>query len=191
MPVLSKAQPRYLALLLLVLVVVSVTSLFSYPYVAALSSQGDAIAQKQKQIELYRQLASSEDVLRQELALLQRRNPAAGYYVAGETSALASASMQQYVKQIVDRNGGELTSTRVVQQDDNGAANSATLNVLLRTDMNTSTQILYLLESGKPLLFLDNLTINTRLVRGGGTSTTPLVALDISFDVTGYMQEGA
>jgi general secretion pathway protein M len=99
--------------------------------------------------------------------------------------------MRQFVKQVVDRNGGELISTQIVQQDEEGAQNSARLRVHLRTDLNASAQILYLLESGKPLLFLDKLTISSRLVRGAAKAGSPQVSLDMNFDVTGFLQEGA
>lgn len=190
MIVMSTTQSRYLALLLLLFVVASFVSLLIFPYVSAYSAQAGEIDRKQRQITTYEQLAASEDALQQELALLKRSNPAAAYFVDGETPALASARMQQYVKQIIERNGGELISTQIVQQETASDASSTTLNVTLRTDVNASSQILYLLESGKPLLFLDKVTISTRLVRGTGTTATPQIALDMSFDVTGYLREG-
>ena len=184
-------RSRYMALALLVFALIAVVGALSQPFVSLHSSQAAAIEIKQEQIAQYQNLAGSQQSLQQELAQLQRRNPAAAYYVQGETPALAAARMRQFVKQVVDRNGGELISTQIVQQDEEGAENSARLRVHLRTDLNASAQILYLLESGKPLLFLDKLTISSRLVRGRAKAGSPQVSLDMNFDVTGFLQEGA
>lgn len=191
MTTMTPVQSRYLALGLFVVVASVVIAVFSWPWMATYSTQQAELEHKQKQIGIYRQLSASEGAMKQELTLLQRRNPTAAFYVAGETQALASARMQQYVKQIVDQQGGELISTQVVKKDDDGVGNKARLNVHLRSDMGSSSRILYMLESGKPLLFLDNLSISARLVRGTTVGAAPLVSLDMSFDVTGYLQEGA
>ena len=182
---------RYTALVLLVLVLIAVLAAFNFPIVSLYLSQATAIEEKHTQIARYQALADSQEALTQELAQLQRRNPAAAYYVQGETPALAAARMQQFVKQVVGQNGGELISTQILQQDDEESANSASLRVHLRTDMAASSRILYLLESGKPLLFLDNLTISARLARGKVSNVSPRVSLDMNFDVTGYLREGA
>lgn len=191
MMALSKLQSRYAALLLLLLMAAASTWLLCYPLVSVYVSQSQLIERKENQLVRFRQLAENQESLDQELALLKRRSPTAAYYVAGETPALASARMQQYLKQIVERNGGELISTQILSQDDTDAANSTSLKVRLTANLNASWQILYALESGRPMLFLDNLVISARRVRGTSVDAAPIVSLDLNFDVTGYLQEGA
>jgi len=191
MMVMSKLQSRYLALFLLLVATTAVLWLLCYPLVSLYVSQSVLIERKESQIVRYRQLAESQESLEQELALLKRRSPAAAYYVAGETPALASARMQQYLKQIVERNGGELTSTQILTRDDGDESNSTSLKVRLTADLNASWQILYALESGRPMLFLDNLVISARPVRGRAAKGAPEISLDLNFDMTGYLREGA
>ena len=188
---LSKLQSRYAALLILVMAAVIAVGSLCYPLVSLYSSQAAALQSKQSQVVRYRQLANGQNSLQQELAQLQRRSPAAAYFVAGETAALASARMQQYLKQIVERNGGELISTQILQPDESSAGNQTSLKVSLRTNMEKSPQILYALESGRPLLFIDNLVISARRVRGATAGAAPQVSLEMSFDLIGYVQEGA
>lgn len=190
MNTLSKYQSRYLALGLFVVAVSLVVAAMCWPWLATHASQAAELEHKQRQIAVYSGLAASEGSMQQQLTSLQRRNPAAGFYVTGETPALASARMQQYVRQVVDQNGGELISTQV-KGGDEGTENSTSLSVHLRTDMGSLPQILYMLESGKPLLFLDNMTISARLVRATSAGSPPRVSLDMNFDVTGYLQEEA
>jgi general secretion pathway protein M len=187
----SKLQSRYAALFLLVMTVALAIGLLLYPLISLYGSQTTALERAQNQVVRYQQLADGQNSLQQELAQLKRRSPAAAYYVAGETPALASAKMQQYLKQIVERNGGELISTQILEQDESSVGKQTSLKVNLRANMNTSPQILYSLESGRPLLFLDNLVISARRVRGTTAGAAPQVSLDMSFELTGFIQEGA
>ena len=187
----TKTQSRYAALSLLVLGTIAVVGLLCYPLVSLYVSQSTLVERKVSQIGRYRQVSENQESLEQELALLKRRSPAASYYVAGETSALASARMQQYLKQVVQQNGGELISTQILKEDEPEAAGSTSLRVHLRAELESSWQILYALESGRPLLFLDNVVITARPVRGGNTAVAPSISLDLNFDVTGYLREGA
>ena len=187
----TQTQSRYAALFLLVLGTVAVIGLLCYPLVSLYVSQASDIDRKVSQIARYRQVSENQESLEQELALLKRRSPAASYYIAGETPALASAKMQQYLKQIVQKNGGELISTQILKEDEPESAGSTSLRVHLRAELESSWQILYALESGRPLLFLDNVVITSRPVRARKPADAPSISLDMNFDVTGYLREGA
>ena len=187
----TKTQSRYAALSLLVVGTIAVVGLLCYPLVSLHVSQSTLIERKESQIGRYRQVSENQESLEQELALLKRRSPAASYYVAGETLALASARMQQYLKQVVQRNDGELISTQILKEDEPESAGSTSLRVHLRAELESSWQIIYDLESGRPLLFLDNVVISARPVRGKKPTDAPIISLDLNFEVTGYLREGA
>jgi general secretion pathway protein M len=191
MMTLSKHQSRYAALLLLLLGILLVAWLLSYPLVSLYSSQVAIIQQKENRVARDRQLVESQELLRQELEQLKSRNPGAAYYVAGETPALASARMQQYLKQIVERNGGELISTQILPKKESQGVDSTSLKVHLTADLNASWQILYALESGRPMMFLDSLVISARPERRRSLEEAPAISLDINFHMTGYLKEGA
>lgn len=186
----SKMQSRVAALALLLVTVVAGLWLMFYPVVSLHVAQAEEIERKERQLTRFHQLADSQEALQRELATLRRRNPAASYYVAGETPAIASANMQQYLKQVVERNGGELISTQILTADGDGAAQSSSLKVHLRGNIESSAQIVYLLESGRPLLFIDELSISARRVRGKTAGAPPEIALDLNFELTGYIKEG-
>ena len=188
---LTRMQSRILALALLLLMLGITLWLMVYPLVSFHVAQSAGITRKQEQIALYETMANSQQALKSELVSLRSRNPAATYYVAGETPALASAKMQQYLKQVVERNGGELISTQIVSSDETDSEKSSSLKVHLRSDISAATQIIYTLESGRPLLFIDDLVISARRVRGAAAGAPPLISLDLNFELTGYLQEGA
>lgn len=187
----TRTQSRVLALTLTILVLGAALWLVVYPLVSVHAAQSGEIRKKELQVARYAELAAGQEALERELEAVKRRNPAATYYVAGETPALASAKMQQYLKQIVERNGGELISTQIVSSEEAGSARSSSLKVHLRSDINAGAQIIYTLESGRPLLFIDNLSISARRVRGAAADAPPSVSLDLNFELTGYLQEGA
>lgn len=187
----SKAQSRIAALGLLFVALGGLLWLFSYPLISVQLAQADEIERKGRQIARYRLLADGQEALQAELALLRRRSPAATYYVAGDTPALASAKMQQYLKQVVERNGGELISTQIVTTNDESETASSSLKVHLRANIESTTQIVYQLESGRPLLFIDDLAISARRARGTTAGAPPIISLDLSFELTGYSREGA
>lgn len=182
-------RSRLLALGLLLVAVIIVLAAILYPWMSAHAVQAAEIRHMQKQLQVYRSLSEGHASMQQELSSLQRRNPSSVYYVSGETPALASASMQKYIKQIVDQQGGELISTQAVKDEGSDGPANIRLKVNLRSDMNASSRILYQLESGRPLLFTDNVTISARLVRGASAGDSPRISLDTSFDVTGYLAE--
>jgi len=187
----TKVQSRILAFALLFLVLGTALWLMIYPMVSLYLAQSDEMARKEIRIARYEELAESQETLQGELASLRRRNPAATYYVAGDTPALASAKMQQYLKQIVERNGGELISTQIIDSIRESEAASSSLKVHLRANVDAAAQIVYLLESGRPLLFIDDLSISARRARGTTAGAPPVISLDLSFALTGYLQEGA
>ena len=187
---LTPVQSRYLALGILVMAVSLAAAALCYPWIATYASQAAELEHKQRQIGVYRNLAANQAALQQELTQVQRRNPAAAYFVTGETPALASAGMQQYVRNIVDQQGGELISTQVIDTNSD-SENSTGLNVHLRAYMGSSSGSQYMLDSGKPLLFIDNLALSARLFRGTTVGDAPLFSLDLKFKVTGYFGEGA
>jgi len=186
----TKLQSRLAAVCLLLVVTAALGWVLCFPLVSLYLSQAGAIQQKEQQIDRYQYLASNQAALENELASLRRRSPAASYYVAGETQALASARMQQYLKQIVERNGSELISTQIVDKAGTENDRSSRLKVHLRSEMGEAAKILYLLESGRPLLFIDDLVISARRVRSTSGGATPSVSLDLNFELTGYLQEG-
>ena len=49
--------------------------------------------------------------------------------------------------------------------------------------------ILHGLESGKPMLFIDNLVVSARPVRAKTVGEPPNVELDLQFELNGYIQE--
>jgi len=183
---LAAMKSRIAALGVLVLAVFLFGWLLVYPVVDRYRLMSDEIDDRRFQIARYRNLAASHDSLRRRLGQLKRENSAATRYVSGESAALASANMQQYLRSMLDSVGGELVST---QQVDRGTADSeiaTSLQVHMKADLATLVQIFYRLENAQPMFFIDELVINARPLRSGAQPRPAAVVLDVRFRLTGY-----
>jgi general secretion pathway protein M len=186
---LTRAQSRVGALLVLGAAASLLILLIVYPLVGQYRAMGTAIDDKQIQIIRYQSLAANHEVLKTRLNQLKVQSRAAAHYVKGESAALASANMQQHLKRMLDRVGGELISTQRVGGRGNDNESATSLQVHMKADISTLLQVLYRLENTQPMFFVDDLSINGRPLRSTAQTKSAPVILDIRFNLTGYRQE--
>lgn len=186
---LTRMQSRVAALMLLGVALSLLARLIIYPVVGQYRSMGESIADTRFQLDRYQSLAANHDKLKNHLALLKRRNRTGEYYVSGESAALASANMQQYLKRTLDTVGGELISTQRVEHKGGDNESATSLQVHMKANLSTLLQVLYKLETAQPMFFLDDLAINARPLRATAQSKLAPVILDVRFNLTGYREE--
>ena len=184
---LSAQGSRILALGLLGLVVSLMAIILFGPVVALHQAQAQKIDDKSRELVTYRRMAAGQAEIERQLSALKRRSAATDYYVTGTTPALASANMQKHLKNIVTRNGAEVISTQISTRNDAENNDLVSLKVHLRADINAAMVILHGLESGRPMLFVDELVISARPVRGRTPEDPPTVQLDLQFEIDGYV----
>jgi len=182
---LSRHSRTYAIVLLLLTVLVTGLVIFGPPLVLY-RAQATTIDDGMSELARYQRLVGSKDELEQRLAGLSRRSATSKYYVQGATPALASANIQKYLNNIVTRNGAEVISTQIVTAQGDAADNLVSLRVHMRADINSAMTILHSIESGRPMLFVDDLAINGRPVRGRTPDDPPSVQLDMQFELKGY-----
>jgi len=185
----TRLQSRIAALLMSGTVIVVLAWLIIFPLVGHYLVLGQSVEDKRSQVIRFRNLAANHDQLTSRLVQLKRRSSAKVFYVTGATPALASANMQQHLKQIIGSVGGERISTQLLPQSTKDTPLAAVLQVHLRADVSTLLQILYRLENGQPMFFLDDLTIKARPLRSAAQAAQPANILDVRFNLTGYLQE--
>ena len=183
---LSASRSRTLAIALLALVTVTVGLIVFGPVLVLHQSQAAEIETRSRELATYRRMAAGQAQFEQQLATLNRSNISTDYHVKGTTPALASANMQKHLKNIVTRNGAEVISTQIVTSDDDVESNRVSLKVHLRSDIRAAMVILHALESSRPMLFVNNLAISARPVRGRTPNDPPTVQLDLQFEIDGY-----
>jgi general secretion pathway protein M len=189
MPPLSDAHQRLLALALLALACLMVYFALVAPYLSWLRANQERIADLKFQLERLARAAAEEPYWQARLKAIQANQGTQRHYLGGETPALASAELQNHLSEILRAAGGEVTSTQVLphRQEDRFLR----IAVLVRFTASTSAlrEILYRIESHRPLLMVESL--NIRALPGRLDPTTrkllPADRLNVDLQVEGYM----
>ncbi len=189
---LTPYQKRLAALIFLVVLVSVVAVAVIYPLAASYAANRATLADMQFQLEGYERLAAGQSVVEARLTQLQRHDVTKVLYLTGDTPELASASMQQYLKKIVDTGAGQVISTQVMPEQADELPLRAGLRVNMKANIDSLLQIFYRLEAGRPMLFLDNVMISAPPGNRSQTSNRPGAGLlDVRFDMFGFIKEGA
>ena len=98
-----------------------------------------------------------------------------------------AAELQNRLRGIVGEAGGELKSTQVLPAEDEAGARRIAVRGELAGTHSAVQRIVYALESGTPLHFVDNLSIHVDLAEESyrGQGLDPV--LDVRLDVYGYL----
>jgi general secretion pathway protein M len=179
--------PPLAALVLLVLGVAAWLGRWS-AYETEIAARRDLLAK-------YTEIAAQSGSLEKELKAIAAQIKSSNYYYSDDKPALAGADIQQRVKDMVERNGGKLITTQTLPYDAQGDVTSVRVRVRITGDIHTLVGTLYGLESGRPLLIIDGLTIRgrvRRLPRRAGLVVAQAEAqeteLSINFDVSGFVR---
>jgi len=106
-------------------------------------------------------------------------------YLSPTTSALAAVELQQKIKAIVANGNGKLLSTQILPVQKRDPATRITVKVRIQGDASALLVVLHTLESDKPPLFVENLSVRKYQRRGARLGGQ----LDIRFDLSGYMRQ--
>ncbi len=176
----------FIALLLVALIV--------RPVLGTYLSYGERIESLQNQLSIYQRLAAglADDEAR--LAALQAAEPVTDLYLPQNKPALAAAHLQQYLHSQVGRGGGQVISTQILSSGEAGPLQTIAIQVHMRGELDDLVNLFYSLESGKPALFAENVTVlanprrQSRVARRNNrrVEVQAVPALDIRFDLTGF-----
>jgi len=152
----------------------------------SLDGSGETEARSLKLVANLRQMAALRPVLETERKALEARGKALPGYIAGNTPALAAATVQSEVKRIVESRGGQVRSTQdLAPTRDHGVE-----KIGVRFDMTSSLEalpaIVYEIESHSPYLFIDNLEIRAPEDARPETYVANKPILIIRWDIFGY-----
>lgn len=138
----------------------------------------ESIVRLIRSLEQQRALAQGEARIQQVMSERKRLDVGQRHYLAERNATLASAELQGLVKRAVAQGRGDLISMQVVSSPKQDALREVTLRVRMRGDMGALQRMLYALEGGLPILFVNQLSVDAA---AGGE-------LFVSFDVSGQMR---
>lgn len=179
---------RILALGLLVAIAAGVYLFGIAPVQREHRTMDAAIADASMALARFRAMAKTRPALESRHEELSRRHVATGIYLEGATDALAAAALQEKLSALIQANGGALRSIQVLPARTDEDFKRIGLRVQITANLESLFHLLYALEAGETVLFVDNLDIMAarRPRRGDGAAGNP--TLTIRFDMFGYLR---
>jgi hypothetical protein len=143
------------------------------------------------ELAAYRAKIAAEPRLRAMAAGVAQQETQAGMLIAGGSTALAAANMQNAILDIVQRHGGQVRSSQTVTSPAAAAGGLACIVVQYEVSLPPGSLLgaTYELETRAPYLFIDTAEIRPELY-GDGTAPAPN-ALHVSWTVHAYRRADA
>ena len=160
-----------------------------YPLVALEESWSQDLARKRQLLVRYQALLSSKK--RVALALKALKNTVGhveGQFLSGGNAAVASADLQEILKNVTNAHGVQMTSLKVLQPKDAGPYQEVPVQVQLTASVTQLLTVLYHLEHHKKMLFIPELEINAPRWLAKHKEETPM--LQVNLVVTGLIKKG-
>ncbi|BBB26773.1 type II secretion system protein GspM [Amphritea japonica] len=186
---LNNQQQRNLALGILIAVLILLYLLVVSPTVSQYQQANDQIDSLTFQLQRYQRLNDSRPHEENLLLQVKQDSPLKAYFLEGETRSVVSAKLQQHLKQLVAGSGGQIVSTQGLPSSSNKEQllRSITLKVHFKAGIDQLKELLFALETSKPGLYIENLSISSTPIRNSSYARRQVLPpLDIRFNLTGY-----
>lgn len=182
---------RWLALSLLAVVLMLVLLGVIMPLVAKALALNEEKASLLFRLQRYQRIIDRKDEVFANIDKLKAGYRRQGYFSRQETAPLASADLQQVIKNAIATAGGQLTSTQVLPPKKDGEFTGIAVKVRMSGDIRALRSVLYQIETAMPLLVIDELDVRPQ--RGRRNRRTrkivPSNQLNITFQVSAFMSQ--
>jgi general secretion pathway protein M len=190
---LTPRQSKQLAVGILSILILLFIFAVLYPIWALNQRYDEKIANYQHKIQHYQRIYSQADHYQDEANRLKRLRQSDRRYLQSETDSLAKAELQRRVKGVISSEKAEILSTQIIGNDQEDGFRKLTIRVRMKSTLQESVSIFHKLESEKPYLFVEEITIRSRPVGRRRLPMTneikrALELLDIDFKLAGYMK---
>jgi len=196
-PLVPARRDRWLALALLLVVLGLLWLLLVWPLFGQPLQQANAeLIQLQTRDARLRSLLGQKTLVEQRLAALAARGGGSGFLVE-PTAELATAGLIQQLEQVVSetspgsRGCALVNRTPLGDEAQSGRYRRVTVQVRLRCGNAETLAVLHALQSARPYLFLDSLSITAqRYFAVPGSGQPQEGGLDVNFNLYGYLRPG-
>jgi general secretion pathway protein M len=181
------------ALMLLVIALLLVYLLFFHWFVLRHISYADEIGELREQLGRFHSVAAQRETLQARLGEIRNTQTDEGLFLDYPTFDEAAAALSGNIGDIVRTQADDscqIVSRQPVRPRVQERFEKVTVNVRMRCNAEDFLPILYGMETGVPLMLVDDLNVirprTTRRVRGQQIEEQD--ALDIRFNVSGYLK---
>jgi len=171
---------RLLAVLLVAVTLAIAYTVIGWPLRAAYEETLVRIGDQRRALDLLRGTTARETALA--AALNNNANGPESLLVAAATDSSAAALLQTHLQALIEENSAQLVSLEALEGEAQGPFRAIRVRAQFATGHDGLRRILHALEDGRPVVFLDNLTVNARSARAFGVERP----LDIRVDLTSF-----
>ncbi len=181
---------RIAALGLLGLVGMLVFAGIVLPLQARFDEYGWRIARGEAALARLKARSAGADGLADQLEALQARGLGEDVFLAGASDAVAAASLQRFVKGVIEESGGSVETLQTMESAPIKSFTRVGTRVRARLKVGQLQAVLYRLETATPLAFVEGLLVRQpRLSASRDASADTASSLEVQIDVFG-LREG-
>ena len=156
------------------------------PYVQ-LGQVEETLEQNQHELLGLRKQISQEGELRKEnLSLAAADESANRLLLEGETTGIAGANLQKLLSGLVAEHGGAASSIQILPPKGDGNLVRISMSLSISVHIDGLRDILHALETGAPLLFIDDVGVRSDTNDFGAADAHFMGPLDVTLQVSGY-----
>lgn len=163
---------RLLAAGVLLALVAAVLQLAVAPALRLHAAQAERLAVAREQRDRFQQLSAQLPAMRTAVARLREQDLLAPFLVSAPNGALAAAELQERLKATALAHEGRILSTRVLPGVPDGPFERVVVDARLEIPLEGLQDLLHEIETRKPYLFVDELSVMARPQRRGGAAGT-------------------
>lgn len=188
----KQSDSRLTAALLLVIALILIYLLGFHWFIVKHLTYGEEISDLATQLVRFQRVAAQRSEIESQLDSLQGRRLESNLFLEEGDFNEAAAGMSERLNQMVSTQADEscqIVSRQPVRAREVERFEKVTVNVRMRCDVNDLMQVLYSLETGVPMIIVEELTvIKPRTRRRTKDSSPSGEALDVRFNMSGYLR---
>jgi general secretion pathway protein M len=181
------------AIMLLVIALLLVYLLVFHWFIQRHGEYAEEISDLRTQLNRFQTVATQREALQTRLSQIRNSQKDADLFLEDPEFDEAAASMSGRLGEMVRAQAAEtcqIVSRQPVRPRVQERFQKVTVNVRMRCNADNFLQILYQMETGTPLMLVDDLNIIRPRTRRRSRNAQPVAqgALDIRFNVSGYLK---
>ena len=181
---------RLAAVLLLITAGLVIYTFLVEPIISGYGETDRQMQQARDQLARFERAAAMRPALVKRMKDVEEQRKSRGDFLTGGTDALAAAGLQDRVQALIIEKGGALQSVQPMPGVEEQGLTRITLRVQMAGTTETLFDVLYALESGNPIIFIDRIDIQGRdSVETGGGAGSGAGRLTVAVDLSGYLPQ--
>lgn len=181
----SHVMGSALPLAILVAVIAALAVVAGAPYLFLGGLDQEILSSEQTLVRLRKEIAGESDLQKEhrDLVVLSRE---ANLLVEGSTAGIAGANLQKLISDVVAGHGGVASSLQILPVSEEGGLERVALRLSISVDIDGLRDIMHGIETGRPLLFIDDLIVRAGEQKESNADPHFLGPLDVEIQVSGF-----